>query len=195
MASGRRVSGSGSRMLLGVPPSGSPWPPGLSGLPACLPFYVCGWRAACREEAAAHRDSSVGAVGQAQEGPRQAGWATALLRARGSPGEPWERRLRRGWLFSEGRRLQPVAAPALLPCVLSSTCLTWSGRGPPPGAAWTGACPAALRPPPSLGPAGLLSELGEQATGLSLLNGSLVTGVSAGGPLGLPICSSGLVSD
>ena len=86
MASGRRVSGSGSRTLLGVPPSGSPRPPRLSGLPARLPFYVCGWKAACREEAAAHRGSSVKAVGQAQEGPRQAGRARALLRARGSPG-------------------------------------------------------------------------------------------------------------
>lgn len=131
----------------------------------------------------------MGGAGQAQEGTLQAGPPRAAQgegRPRGSPG---------GWMLSEGRRLQPVPAPALPPCVLSSTCLTWGGKGPAPRAAWTGACPAALCPLPSLGPAGLRSELGEQAAGPSLLNGPLVTGMAAGGPLGLPVRPSGLGSD
>ena len=131
--------------------------------------------------------------GRPRKGPSRLarpGAAQGEGRPWGTPGS-W----RRGWLLSEGRQLQPVPAPALPPCVLSSTCLTWGGKRPAPRAAWTGACPAALCPLPSLGPADLRSELGEQAAGPSLLNGPLVMGMAAGGPLGLPIRPSGLGSD
>ena len=153
---GQRVSGSGSRTLVGVPPSGSPRPPRLSGLPAHLPFCACGWRAACREGAAAHRGSSVGAAGQAQEGTLQAGLPGRCAGRGAALGDPWQLEERLAALRGPPASASACSCPAALrpllhmpdlggetPCAPSS--VDWGLPCRPLPSALPGSCWPALR--------------------------------------------------